>query len=742
MNEWSVQASEVLDLGDGRRAVGRAPKQAACLNCRRSKTRCVRESSDTTTCKRCRQNSAECLIPDYHLLALKPANLSCFSKRSGLDKAVHRIEQAIKTSKNKGISFTDDEQRLKILLSEAESLVTDDPRSSTPSTVERGDVRSSSETPLAPQNSYQQASSFHNFPLSGQVIGNELALDDAENPLQLLARASDLADSVSRAKAHDTINFHSRDFISSGAVSHTDGELRRFFGPYQPRLDIGSDIDPVDTGLVTLDEMRTLIEFHTRWGLDPLVHTADFIRSRSSFLLTSMLAASALFIPSAAALAKRLSNHRNYLAHHVIKKRYRSPEIVLGFMVNVPWMTLENHWTDDETCSYMAMAHSVALDLSLNKIIVSSPNIVPANISRSDCILAKKALDMDGFLDVQPLSNWGQRLLRRRERIWLALFNLDRGVCLARGRSFTVQISPLVEGCDTWHKSPISDIWDGSIVASSVLRRDLVSLIQRIKETCDSSKAGGAEGYVVARSLRQMIDEFFTSWYSTWKVEIGRDHELRLPPYVEILVSHARLSIYSSVLNHPTATPEISRFFRSGGLSSALNVMRAAVRGESLLQSMPNNTAIMVSFSACFALYLSLDNKTGLRKSIEVLIQETAGVLERIGNVTPHRKGNSALYGRHLKEIIRNAAVLQRTAAVLVPFTQDEGFDDRTRNAEELATSASAAEALQLSTMSDNQIDDLVDGSGENLGMSPVNFQFEDKTGMEWLDWFDFYGTA
>jgi hypothetical protein len=173
---------------------------------------------------------------------------------------VHRIEQAIKTSKNKGISFTDDEQRLKILLSEAESLVTDDPRSSTPSTVERGDVRSSSETPLAPQNSYQQASSFHNFPLSGQVIGNELALDDAENPLQLLARASDLADSVSRAKAHDTINLHSRDFISPGAVSHTDGELRRFFGPYQPRLDIGSDIDPVDTGLVTLDEMRTLAE--------------------------------------------------------------------------------------------------------------------------------------------------------------------------------------------------------------------------------------------------------------------------------------------------------------------------------------------------------------------------------------------------------------------------------------------------------------------------------------------------
>lgn len=54
--------------------------------------------------------------------------------------------------------------------------------------------------------------------------------------------------------------------------------------------------------------------------------------------------------------------------------------------------------------------------------------------------------------------------------------NFLSSVCLARGRSFTVQISPLVERCDVWHKSPISDIWDGSIVASSVLRRDLVRI--------------------------------------------------------------------------------------------------------------------------------------------------------------------------------------------------------------------------------------------------------------------------
>lgn len=89
------------------------------------------------------------------------------------------------------------------------------------------------------------------------------------------------------------------------------------------------------------------------------------------------------------------------------------------------------HWSDDETCSYMAMALTVALDVSLDKLIVPSPSDPHLNFqagkAQSDCITAKKALDLDGFGEVDPLSDFGKRLLRRRERIWLALFVLDRG---------------------------------------------------------------------------------------------------------------------------------------------------------------------------------------------------------------------------------------------------------------------------------------------------------------------------
>lgn len=170
---------------------------------------------------------------------------------------------------------------------------------------------------------------------------------------------------------------------------------------------------------------------HTRWGLDPVLHTPQFVQRQSSFLFTSILAASALFIPTAAAISKRLSAHCKFLARNITAQRHRSPEIVLGFMMNIPWMAPGAHWSDDETCSYMATAINIAMDCSLDKLIIPSPTNPSSNAqagrTQSEYITAKKVLDMDGFRDVDPASDYGRRLLRRRERIWLALFILDRG---------------------------------------------------------------------------------------------------------------------------------------------------------------------------------------------------------------------------------------------------------------------------------------------------------------------------
>jgi len=50
----------------------------------------------------------------------------------------------------------------------------------------------------------------------------------------------------------------------------------------------------------------------------------------------------------------------------------------------------------------------------------------------------------------------------------------DGRMCLARGRSYTLPVTPILRGCDQWHLSNIADTMDGHLVSMAVLRRDLV----------------------------------------------------------------------------------------------------------------------------------------------------------------------------------------------------------------------------------------------------------------------------
>ncbi|XHG06346.1 hypothetical protein AWENTII_009551 [Aspergillus wentii] len=394
-------------------------KQAACLNCRRSKIRCNRNPGDPC-CEKCKQANSECIIPSHHVGRQKGVK----NKRKGLDKAIHQIEQAIKRPKTdapgsdaacKVISDLQD------LLNKAQGQMS---QSETDDISEDLD-ESHSRSPPRDFNSEEN-----------------LALDDAENPLQLLARASDLQLSPNGGNGAQRSPLPllqpSATLLAAPQSNRqsSDPGAKAFFVPIKASLDIGKGIDPIELGLVTLDEAGSLFAFfyrnlaHTRWGLDPLVHTVLFVRSQSAFLFTSILAAAALFLPSAAALSKRLSRHCKALAHRVVVQRHRSVEIVLAFMVNVPWMAPGECLGDDDTCSYIAMALTVALDLFLNKIILPSSSFDASflkRLAKADCIDAKRALYIDGFENVDSTSEWGRRLLRRRERAWIALFVLERG---------------------------------------------------------------------------------------------------------------------------------------------------------------------------------------------------------------------------------------------------------------------------------------------------------------------------
>ncbi|KAK1760119.1 protein priB [Echria macrotheca] len=753
-------------------------RAAACLVCRRSKIKCEKgRLHNDDRCQRCLQLGVQCIRPDFHVGRRKGVK----NKRTGLEKALHQVEQAVRRSGSTvpGIEAAKVVSELKALLGPSANGVTGghDPSGRSnhakqnssmdillpDADSDAGDSSGSEHDAMSiPQDSTPSQS--HN----GHNAEESLAVDDAENPLQLLARASDLHVSpkpndvsIREVTPHARARHHHKqiDKIS---------EVEKFFKLSQFSLDVGPDLDPVELGLMSMEEAESLFAFfhrnlaHTRWGLDPALYTAAFTRSRSAFLFTSIAAAAALYIPTEGALSRRLSNHCKALVNRIMIDRYRSVEIVLAFMVNVPWMFPGKHSTDDETCWYVSMATTMALDLSLHKIIVPLASLKDGplgSIARADCVDPRVALSLDGFGDVDANSELGRRLLRRRERCWISLFVLERGMCLARGRSYTVPVTPILKRCDQWHLSNIADTMDGHLVSMAVLRRDLDDLFTSIRAVCDGSRDNLANGAMIAQSIQISVEKFFAEWQAKWGISIGTGPQHRLPPYVQILVTHTRLSIYSTVINHPTAPTEVRHFFHTAGLSSALNVMRAAIQGEGQLSSMPNNTAIMISFAACFALRLSsqLSGNSNLAPSVRTLIEETADVLERIGCVTKHRNGMSALYGKYLKYIVKKAAAANNDAATRPPPKAEQPAPHPSVSAFRRTSSQAGfglgdaiaanppasgflegpvwSEPIQFSSMSDDQIVEALSRVNNEFDPAMNIYPWDDPAALDWLSW-------
>jgi hypothetical protein len=763
-------------------------RAAACLVCRRSKIKCEKgRAQNDDRCHRCLQLGVQCVRPDFHVGRRKGVK----NKRTGLEKALHQVEQALRRT-GTGIEAAKVVSDLKSLLGPGPhgplSLINHDQSGVRGAELRRASKQSDILLPDASSDAGDSSASDQDgmsapqesTPSQGHAGEESLAVDDAENPLQLLARASDLHVSPKSGVDHVAAENMSHQRSRQNKQSEKISEVERFFKLSQFSLDTGPDLDPINLGLITADEADTLFNFfhhnlaHTRWGLDPALYTAAFTRSRSAFLFTSITAAAALFMPSASALSRRLSNHCKTLVNRIILDRYRSVEIVLAFMVNVPWMFPGKHSTDDETCWYVSMATTMALDLSLHKILVPMASLRDGpgglggtfgGIARADCIDPKVALALDGFGDVEPTSEFGLRLLRRRERCWISLFVLERGMCLARGRCYTVPITPILRGCDQWHLSNISDTMDGHLVSMAVLRRDLDELFSSIRTLCDESRDGRADGALVARSIQMMVEKFFDEWHAKWGISIGSGPQHRLPPYVQILVTHTRLSIYSTVINHPTAPTEVRHFFHAAGLSSALNVMRAAIQGEGQLSSMPNNTAIMISFAACFALRLSgqFAGNSNLAPSVRTLIEETAEVLERVGSATEHRNGMSTLYGKYLKYIVKKAAAsvpappenTARPRAGTHPelLAQHHASTAYARGNNTRASFSMAdairpsppvsgfmepppwSEPIQFSSMSDDQIVEALSRVNNEFDPALSMYPWDDAAALDWLNW-------
>lgn len=174
--------------------------------------------------------------------------LTVFSKRSGLEKAIFQVEEAIKKRKSDAPSHRQTLEQLQKLLSEAQD---DDssPTAQTPGLGSANDPFAPDTRDMKPPAALQHSERDH----VGGSSDDQFAVEDVENPLQLLARASDLR-IVSPENHVPTPGSR-----VNGSEHSAFLDVHQFFLPMKANLDQGAGYDPINIGLVTKEEAETLL---------------------------------------------------------------------------------------------------------------------------------------------------------------------------------------------------------------------------------------------------------------------------------------------------------------------------------------------------------------------------------------------------------------------------------------------------------------------------------------------------
>jgi hypothetical protein len=170
-----------------------------------------------------------------------------------------------------------------------------------------------------------------------------------------------------------------------------------------------------------------------------------------------------------------------------------------------------------------------------------------------------------------------------------------------------------------------------------------------------------------------------------------------------------------------------------------MNVMRAAVNGENRLKSVPNNTVIMVSFAATFALALgatNLGSQAVLPPNAKALIEETTHVLERIGSTPKHRNGLSVLFARHIRRILQTSILDAPASQNVVSGSADHNQQstmaaDHNMSQNHTAPAANMPPEPYVFDMTDDQILEAIN----NASASHDLFQLDETMFFDWLDW-------
>ncbi|CAK45447.1 hypothetical protein AnigIFM59636_002595 [Aspergillus niger] len=607
------------------------PSAAACEVCRHLKMRCIRPDP-SQPCDRCRRNNRRCDIPPPRPLGRRPGAVGRYN---GFEKSYRKMQAQLKKAPvsadevQQVLNTTGQEELLQLIVAK----------------LQHG---SNCETPVA---STEDA-------LRSNHDGLLTPKEPVSNPLALLADASSVAEPLtSSLNRPSTTNGGqellqrlgcvslglqlSRDTLAQGLNAlYTPSPPIHCHSSYfrppdaDPPRDVGPDLDPIELGLLSLEDAHTLfsiyfVRLHPINGiLDPILHTVDYVRSRSALLFTWILAITAQFDHQSASCAKRLRLHGEMLSRHVHTSGYKSVEIVQGYYISLLSATPASALSEERSWLYTSYAVAVATELGLDQAN-------PSNILPSDSVMS-------------------QRQARNSERTWLRILLWERATSAAYGRATAFPESPLTRNIDKWWHHPLADSTDKDTCAFILLRRYLAGLHRTLHHQASLSHDN-------PHWVRNLVDSTLDPWRITWLPGCTTRAITPSPnistAFLTYVYLHNRLWTLSFALHTQTIH---SHALQEDCFMAAVQCCTLAVHdlqsiGEPLY-CLLSPTWAMIAYAATLALRLFpalCGTHPGDETELLALLGQVALQLEKAGSTPSHRTGIAAVLGRHLLSILR-----------------------------------------------------------------------------------------
>ncbi|EHK18636.1 uncharacterized protein TRIVIDRAFT_204757 [Trichoderma virens Gv29-8] len=339
--------------------------------------------------------------------------------------------------------------------------------------------------------------------------------------------------------------------------------------------------DPIEMGILNLSVAKSLFEnFIVVLNpyisqLDPSLHTFFYVRQKSSFLFTAVLAMSAkTFNPI---VYNALYNHAQDLYTESFRNGAKSTEIVQAILILTYWKQPQ----DTRAWTSLGYAIRMCMDMGWHKLTAYST-------------ASRVAMD-----------EARRREVRNVERTWYVLFVYDRSISLQTGRPWMIERSAFIESIEAWCGDPIADRNDDLLGAFVTLRLMSSSIFSLHAPSSRRSEKVPLENMEALLSLKKASIE---RWESHWVQNVERKQSPEEETCHKFLIrfygTHFRLQLFSlplqDVLSSEYSDSSLHLDIIWAAFTGAMDMLKLISRHSGQLYFAQDSIHVMTAYSAAF----------------------------------------------------------------------------------------------------------------------------------------------